>query len=78
MAEYRFTVIFEQATDRGWLAHVPALNGITTEGETLEQAKAMVREAIVGYIECLRQDNLPIPTESEHHQTVVEEVIVAA
>lgn len=60
MKEYRFTVVFEKS-DRVWLAHVPTLNGITTEGATLEEAKVMVREAILGYIECLQQDNLPVP-----------------
>ncbi len=36
MKEYEYTVIFEPAEEGGWLAHVPALNGLTTEGETWE------------------------------------------
>ena len=42
---YEYTVIFEEE-DGIWLAHVPALNGLTTEGETIPEAKAMVRDAI--------------------------------
>ena len=42
---YEYTVIFEEE-DGIWLAHVPALNGLTTEGETIEEAKAMVKDAI--------------------------------
>ena len=77
MTEYHFTVHFEKSGNI-WLAHVPTLNGITTEGDSLEHAKEMVREAILGYIECLRQDNLPIPTENGDHQSVIEQVTVAA
>jgi predicted RNase H-like HicB family nuclease len=38
MKIYEYTVIFEPAEEGGYLAHVPALNGLTTEGETLEEA----------------------------------------
>ena len=49
----------------GWLAHVPALNGLTTEGEIWEEVKFMVKDAIRGYLETLRKNNLPIPDNLE-------------
>ncbi|MBC8204070.1 type II toxin-antitoxin system HicB family antitoxin [bacterium] len=61
MTERKYTVIFEPAEEGGWLAHVPALNGLTTEGDTLEEAQAMVKDAVKGYIESLQKDNLPLP-----------------
>ena len=61
MKEYEYTVIFEPAEEGGWLAHVPALNGLTTQGETLEEAEAMAEDAIKCYLETLRKNNLPIP-----------------
>jgi antitoxin HicB len=39
----------------------PALPGLVSHGETLEEAQAMADDAIRGYIECLREDGEPIP-----------------
>lgn len=61
MTQFEYTVIFEPAEEGGWLAHVPALNGLTTEGETLEEARYMAKDAIKGYIETLQKNHLPIP-----------------
>ncbi|MCB2213352.1 type II toxin-antitoxin system HicB family antitoxin [bacterium] len=63
MKTRQYTVIFEPAEEGGWLAHVPALNGLTTEGETIEEATAMVQDAIQGYLEALRSANRPIPSD---------------
>ncbi|MDK9700092.1 MAG: type II toxin-antitoxin system HicB family antitoxin [bacterium] len=49
MIDKAYTVIFEPAEEGGWLARVPALNDLVTEGETLEEAKTMVRDAINGF-----------------------------
>ena len=60
---YRYTVIFEPAEEGGYVVHVPALHGLATQGETLEEARDMARDAIEGYIECLKDTGIPIPTE---------------
>jgi antitoxin HicB len=39
----------------------PALPGLVTYGQSLEEARAMAADAIRGYIECLREDGEPIP-----------------
>ena len=59
--EYNYTVIFEPAEEGGYVAFCPALPGLVTEGDTLEEARAMVRDAIRGYLESLQKDGLPIP-----------------
>jgi predicted RNase H-like HicB family nuclease len=37
---------------------------VTTEGETLEEAKLKARDAVENVLACRRQFNLPIPTEA--------------
>ena len=60
----------------GYTVRVPALPGVTTEGDTLEEAIAMAREAIALHIEGMLADGEAIPTETQHPQTLV--VMVAA
>ncbi len=54
MRSRRYTVIYEVAEEGGYYAHIPALE-ITTEGETLAEAKEMARDAIENTIACLRE-----------------------
>ena len=56
MAEYSYTILFEPADEGGFVVTCPALPGLVTEGDTLEEARAMAQDAICGYIESLRQD----------------------
>lgn len=60
---YQYTVLFEPAEEGGYIVHVPALPGCVTQGETLEEARAMAREAILGYLESLRKHGEEIPRE---------------
>ena len=59
---HSFTVIYETAAEGGFYAHIPALD-VTTEGETLAEAKEMARDAIENVLACRRQLNLPVPEE---------------
>ncbi len=65
MAEYRYTVIFEPAEEGGYVVKCPAFPGLVTEGDTLEEARAMAEDAIRGYIESLRKDHLPAPSDKD-------------
>jgi len=60
-----YTVIFEPAEEGGFIIHVPALPGCHTQGETLDEAYRMAQDAILGYIETLRDLKEEIPQESE-------------
>jgi predicted RNase H-like HicB family nuclease len=60
-----YTVIFEPAEEGGFIVHVPALPGCHTQGETLDEAYKMAQDAILGYIETLRDLKEEIPQESE-------------
>ena len=63
MTHYKYTVIFEPAEEGGYIVRVPVLPGCYTQGETLEEAKEMAREAIALHLETLKAINLPIPNE---------------
>jgi predicted RNase H-like HicB family nuclease len=63
MQIYRYTVIFEPAEEGGYVVHVPALNGAATQGETLEEAREMAKDLIIGYLEGLAKDGIPAPVE---------------
>ena len=58
---YDFTVLFEPAPEGGYVVTCPALPGLVTEGDTLEEAREMAGDAIRGYLESLRKDGQPIP-----------------
>jgi predicted RNase H-like HicB family nuclease len=62
--EYQYTVLFQPAEEGGFVVTCPALPGVVTEGDTLEEARAMAQDAIRGYIESLQKDHLPIPCDA--------------
>jgi antitoxin HicB len=60
---YQYTAVFDPDGKGGYTVTVPALPGLVTEGDTFEEAKAMVEEAILGYLESLRKHGEAIPIE---------------
>jgi predicted RNase H-like HicB family nuclease len=50
--------------DQVWVSHVPDLGEISTYGDTLEEAVAQTREAILGYLETAAEQGLPLPNGS--------------
>jgi predicted RNase H-like HicB family nuclease len=44
-------VVFEVSDEGGYTVHVPGLPGCISEGETLEEARENIREAIALYLE---------------------------
>jgi antitoxin HicB len=61
---YEYTVILEPTEPQGYSVYVPALPGIVTSGDSLDDALAMAREAIKLYLDALRRRGEPIPVES--------------
>lgn len=53
----KYTVIFEPAEEGGYVVSVPALPGCFTEGDTLEEAMEMAKDAITAYITSLKNHN---------------------
>jgi predicted RNase H-like HicB family nuclease len=56
-----YLVIFEQDEDGVWVASVPDLKGCNTQGDTLDEAKANIKEAMELYLSVLADEKLPIP-----------------
>ena len=66
MSRYQYAVILHPDTEEGgYTVTVPALPGCVTQGETLEEAIAMAKDAIRLYIETLVDEGEPIPEEQE-------------
>ncbi len=58
----KLKVILEAEKEGGYSVHCPALPGCYSQGDTVEEALANIREAIQLYIETLKDLGKPIPT----------------
>jgi antitoxin HicB len=56
-----FDVVFEPQEDGSYAAYVPDLPGCVSEGETLDEATAMIREAMTLYIESREEHGWKLP-----------------
>lgn len=66
MTEYKYTVFYEPAEEGGYLVSVPAMPEICTEGDTLEEARAMAEDAI----------RLVIESSLKRGETIPEDVVI--
>lgn len=60
-----YRVLFRKEPEGGFTAIVPSLPGCVSFGKTLEEAKAMVKEAIELYLESLKAHGETVPTEDD-------------
>jgi len=67
-----FTVVMTPDVTGGYVVTCPALPGLVTEGDTLEEARSMGADAIRGYLESLLKDGEPIPTD----QSITEQLAI--
>ncbi len=77
-AAYTYTVLLQPEPEGGYTVTCPALPGLVTYGGTLDEARAMAADAIRGYLECLREDGLPIPESDPAPAPLVDRVSVKA
>lgn len=63
MEIFNYRILLKEEPEGGFTVIVPSLQGCITYGSTLEEAKANAKEAIELYIESLKEDQLPIPTD---------------
>jgi predicted RNase H-like HicB family nuclease len=57
----RYVYIIEQADDGSFSAYVPDLPGCTTSGDTADEVRQNIRDAVDSYIDSLREHNEPVP-----------------
>jgi predicted RNase H-like HicB family nuclease len=60
----RYVYVIEQAADKSYSAYVPDLPGCTTCGDTVDEVRQNMKEAVALYIESLRQQDEPVPQPS--------------
>ncbi|MCL5026565.1 MAG: type II toxin-antitoxin system HicB family antitoxin [Chloroflexi bacterium] len=71
----RYTLLLiPDAEEGGFTVRVPALPGLTTEGDTLEESIANARDAIALWIKSAEKHGEPIPDEELPPQTITIEV----
>jgi predicted RNase H-like HicB family nuclease len=65
MDKYIFPAIFELGENKGYCISFPDLSGCITEGETLEEAYNMAKEALELHLYGMEEDGdiIPIPTQ---------------
>lgn len=62
--EYHYKILLNKEEEGGYMVTVPALPGCITQGDSVDEALAMAREAIELYIEELQSRGEPIPDNS--------------
>ena len=63
-----YSIFYEQDSEGGFIAFVPALPGCHTQGDTLEETEQNVKEASALYLESLVAHKESIPVEGRSFQ----------
>ncbi len=56
MTELKLTAIYERAEEGGYVGYIAELPGASTQGETLEETRENLREAVSLLLECYREE----------------------
>ena len=72
----KFLVYLEPAEDGGYIVSCPQLPGCVTQGETVDEALAMIKDAIQGYITSLKKHGEPVPPSLEERIEKAEVVTI--
>ncbi len=57
----KYSVYLEPAEEGGYIVSCPQLPGCVTQGETLDEALDMIKDAIQGYIASLEKHGETVP-----------------
>ena len=77
MTTRQFQVLVEwDEDDKVWVTYVPALDNLSTYGESREEALANTREAILGYLEAAAKEGIAVSAGSRATELVEVEVAV--
>lgn len=68
----KFTAVFDPAEEGGFVVTVPSLPGCITEGDSLEEAVKMAKDAILAYLKSMKRnkENLPQNTSASFVGTI--------
>lgn len=62
-----FPVIFEKDPSGGYVVVCPAIVGCYSQGETIEEAEANIREVILMCLEDMEEHGEPLPEPGSHY-----------
>ena len=62
---YNLRIMLRKEPEGGYTAFVPSLPGCVTYGDTIDEAREMVKEAVELYIESLIAHKEPVPSDEE-------------
>jgi predicted RNase H-like HicB family nuclease len=68
-----YVIVIERAPDGTYSAYVPDLPGCVSTGDSLDELKSNIAQAVQGHIECLRDTGQPVP-----QPTVLTSIVHAA
>jgi predicted RNase H-like HicB family nuclease len=57
----KYLVVIEKADDGSFSAFLPDVPGCVSTGDTLDEVKLMIREALEFHLEGMRRSGLPLP-----------------
>lgn len=60
----KYVCVIEQAPDGSYSAYVPDRLGCTTTGDTADEVRTLIAEAVKLHLESLREHDEPIPSPS--------------
>jgi len=66
----KYKIVLEPQEEGGYTVYVPALPGCVSQGETVEEAMDNVKEAIIVYLESLKERGINLPQVEEREVAV--------
>lgn len=57
----KYLVVIEQAEDGSYSAYLPDVPGCVSCGDTVDEVKAMIQEALDFHLDGMRRAGLPVP-----------------
>ena len=57
----KYVYVIEKAKDGSYSAYVPDLPGCTTSGDSVDEIRQSIGDAVASYIESLREHNESVP-----------------
>lgn len=73
--EYTCTALFVPAEAGGYVVTFPAFPNLATEGTTLEEARAMAADCLLGHLEWRLEEGLPLPPSEDNTPGTIREPI---
>ena len=60
----KYVYVIEKAADGSYSGYVPDLPGCTTCGDSEDEVRHSIKDAVAAYIDSLREHNEPVPPPS--------------